>query len=390
MDDQARYDAILLHNLKDLELARGVDRLLQPHRLSIWFSDRDLRLGDTLTGSIGRAMHRSRFVLLCLGPNDLGNYQGWETSAAITDAITLRRPVIPIWMPGAEPERIELPFVRDLVSLDLRARLSNPAGIEKLVARLKDGRPAPPDELEPPEALGLGGGMPHDLVDSVDQVAASAIEHGLTLYVGDTLADRHDICASNSAKLAAALVGELGLTEAAAANAFMSVPQAGFLYSIKQGEDRARRTLKQRVGVSSLEEPEAYRDVAGLLVAAREIGCFTTSKSSEPRLLAVTTNVDLALERAFLRAGLPFTRLLFTSVATAGDRKRERGGLHATEFPDPMPRADGAVVLGEGSTALRERRANELAANELAGWRDSYDQLAGAKANFEIFSPRSS
>jgi hypothetical protein len=171
-DDRASYDAILLHNLKDLEAVRGVDRLLRPHGLSIWFSDRDLRFGTDLDASINRAMHRSRFVPLCLGPHDLGNYQGWETGAALGDATALRRPVAPILLPGAAPDRVEWPMLRALVSLDLRAGLSNAEELVELAAQLKERQPAPTPEAEPPEPPGPGAGIPRDEVDSVDQVAA--------------------------------------------------------------------------------------------------------------------------------------------------------------------------------------------------------------------------
>jgi hypothetical protein len=152
------FDVFLSHNSIDKPVVRELKRLLTAHKLRAWLDADELVPGENWQSGLVAGIMNSTAFAVCIGPAGVGPWEDEEMQGALTLAVSERRRVIPILLPGA-PDKPELSlFLRNRTWVDLREGFTQ-EGVSRFV-------------------WGITGTKPE--VNSVD---ALQVEEGQTLQV---------------------------------------------------------------------------------------------------------------------------------------------------------------------------------------------------------------
>ena len=93
------YDVFISHASEDKEtiVAALVDALLA-ERLTVWYDDTELRIGDSLRRKIDAGVAKSRVGLVVLSKAFMGkNWTNYELDGIVTRSVTEEQVLLPIW-----------------------------------------------------------------------------------------------------------------------------------------------------------------------------------------------------------------------------------------------------------------------------------------------------
>ena len=139
------YDAFLCHNLNDLQVVRKFYEALKSKGLKIWFSEKDLRPGASLSEILEKIVPQTDCMLFACGSSGTGDWQKKEMSTYLLTIVSKGGRVIPVLLPGAKTKPILPESIREYVWVDLREGITG-----KSVNRLVHGIRGEPVKLESP------------------------------------------------------------------------------------------------------------------------------------------------------------------------------------------------------------------------------------------------
>jgi TIR domain len=319
----SRFDVFISYNRKDKKAVVQVAEKLRVRGLEVWLDDWEIPPGLPISERIDNGIRNCRSVAVFIGPDDVGPFQSAEIQAIIMEHVDRGIPAIPVLLRGASPDSI-----RNLSPLLTRNRwidFNEEGGDdEENLYRLHWGitgkrppRQQPPaseprntesDEPAPPVSQ-------HDPVENALRHLSEQLRtQNVTYFVGPGAAVGCQPMPAQGCDIAHGLLCELNIIEAGYKGLLPPVGVAGMYYSARSG-DRGLEAMVMEQAARALgrsqklkEFPPAHDELAGLLKLlpsrpARRGG------SKVPQLI-VTTNLDLMMERALLRAGLSFTRIV--------------------------------------------------------------------------------
>jgi len=135
MPDGETFDCFLSHNSRDQPAVRALAAHLRARGLTVWLDEEQLRPGLSWQPLLESGIGASRSVAVLVGADGLGPWEQEEMHAALTLAVSDKRPVIPVLLSDA-PAVPKLPlFLRGRTWVDLRAGADTggPAGLDQLV-----------------------------------------------------------------------------------------------------------------------------------------------------------------------------------------------------------------------------------------------------------------
>jgi len=142
------YDVFLSHNSKDKPTVQALAQRLRDAGLTVWLDERDLVPGEPWQEGLEEGLARSRTVVVAIGPAGIGPWQNEELRLAIdTRAREPDRRVIPVLLPGAEPELP--PLLSRFAWVDFRNGLDDAHAFQRLLDGIQ-GRGAP--SIAPPRS----------------------------------------------------------------------------------------------------------------------------------------------------------------------------------------------------------------------------------------------
>lgn len=145
------FDVFLSHNSKDKPAVRELKRLLEAHELRAWLDADELVPGENWQPGIVNGIMNSETMAVCIGSAGVGPWEDEEMQGALTLAVSQRRRVIPVVLPGA-PEKPEISlFLSSRTWVDLRSGLTE-EGIARLVWGITGVKPKT-DSVKLPETL---------------------------------------------------------------------------------------------------------------------------------------------------------------------------------------------------------------------------------------------
>jgi hypothetical protein len=145
------FDAFLSHNSNDKSEARQLKQLLESRGLTVWFDEDQLQPGLSWQPLLEQGLQIAGSVIVAIGSAGMGPWQTEETRAAISNAQSLNRPVIPVLLPNSASAEPALgAFLRARTWVDLRGGYSS-LQINRLVwgitgRKVETGRDPSPKE----------------------------------------------------------------------------------------------------------------------------------------------------------------------------------------------------------------------------------------------------
>jgi hypothetical protein len=98
-DDGQAFDVFISHASEDKDdVVRELAHALRARRLSVWYDEFSLHIGDSLRRKIDQGLARSRVGLVVLSPSFIA--KGWtnyELDGIVTRAVTGEQVLLPIW-----------------------------------------------------------------------------------------------------------------------------------------------------------------------------------------------------------------------------------------------------------------------------------------------------
>jgi hypothetical protein len=155
------FDVFLSHNSKDKPAVRELKRLLEVQGLRAWLDVDELVPGENWQPGIVDGIMNSETMAVCIGSAGVGPWEDEEMQGALTLAVSQRRRVIPVVLPGA-PEKPEISlFLSSRTWVDLRGGLTD-EGIKRLIWGITRVKPTAKagSEVTPEEQRVEGGRVP--------------------------------------------------------------------------------------------------------------------------------------------------------------------------------------------------------------------------------------
>ena len=133
----ARYDVFISYSSPDAVVVEQLSRSLQDAGLRVWLDTWELVPGARWKDSIEEAIRSAAATLVCIGGSGVTQSQRVEYQSAVQlETLDESKPLIPVLLPGAEPETVPS-FLRARSWVDLRNGLDNRRELARLLAAVE-------------------------------------------------------------------------------------------------------------------------------------------------------------------------------------------------------------------------------------------------------------
>lgn len=152
----AAFDVFLSHNGKDKPVVRELAEALRARGLRPWLDEDELIPGRPWQEELERSIAEAKTAAVLTGKDGLGPWEEVEMRACLDQFVKLRKPAIPVLLPGAA-EQPNLPmFLTQLTWVDLRDGLTE-EGLDRLVWAITGTKPAARGGGERPDLSASAG-----------------------------------------------------------------------------------------------------------------------------------------------------------------------------------------------------------------------------------------
>ncbi len=400
-----RYAAFVSHNTKDQALAIQLNDRLAEKGLQTFLAQEELpqQPQTAVHEACYDALGRSQTMLVCVGPQGIGQSQRFEIETAYQLEADGNLAIIVVLLGDAERKSALADHTRLLAKLPYvfpdREGSPDLGGLILFLLRRKEAeRPAPRSTSDDEADLEQNAANVTTDADSPTEyekeaeraanlLAESIADRGVTIFVGSLWPERDQNAVFNPNEVAHGLLEHIGIPVPDPARV-MPLEKAALCYTIasgRTGEKAAEKAILSTINQKfSLLSPPAYSVVAE--IAKRVASAAANEADNEDArgansLLLVTTNVDRLLERSLVDAGTSFLKVvamrdghvvqvLFEDVELLQDgRIRLRTNAHALEEGADDPITTETTVYGPEAVAGAEegiRKAFESRSKVLA------------------------
>lgn len=135
------YHVFLSHSVDDKDgIANALDAALREKGLKIWYSGRDLKVGDPILPEINKGLRRCRFGVVILSPSFLDKYWGTYEMSILLGNSKGRKKVFPVLYNMTKEElAVRAPMISSLFAID--AAMGIPQVAEKIHDEIVRARP---------------------------------------------------------------------------------------------------------------------------------------------------------------------------------------------------------------------------------------------------------
>lgn len=329
----------LSYNSEDVEAARRITLTLRSTGLDVWFDEWEQRPGTPNQRSIATALANSEAVVILIGASGLGKWQEAEVEIAIAEQVRRHCPVIPAILPGA-PDDIDVPlFPRRSTWVKFRGSLDDADAIKLLRWGITGENPYKQDvdtkvAADPPRMDAVA--------DAVSDLTSMMRSGNLTFFLGAGASHGGADRPPSTFEIARELLLHLKLIEPEYDRLLPPVDVAGTCYATELGDINLEDKVVELIANRSSSVPLLHEKLSRLLVVMSRRPPRRLRSAQRPQLV-VTTNLDVMMERAFLRAGIAFTRII---------QHKSDPIIAINEYRD-------VVLLEEGKTVQLQAKSSE-------------------------------
>jgi hypothetical protein len=305
------HDVFVSYNSRDYEAAQRIVDFLRGRELDVWFDQDNVTPGDRFAGEIASGLKTSSAVVVLVGPAGLGDYQKDEIKVANEYHQNSGIRLLNVFLPGY-PQDAEDYLSETLATLSavyFRKDIGEPTKLSQIIWGVTGVKPA--DKKGAPVAIVSETASTDTVADAAHRlVLAHERFKCLTFFVGTRYADVERL--PRQCDIARDLLAGLDITAEERA-ILPTVDNLGTYFATKNDV----LVLENRVAKMIYEGTRKSPPLHDLL--ARVIRRLEKAREGVPPpfpQLIVTTALDVLTERALLREGISFTRIVQHASAT--------------------------------------------------------------------------
>jgi hypothetical protein len=350
-----RWDVFLSYRGADRSAVSQIAQKLRDMRLKVWWDEWEVPPGADFQQSLWDGLKKSWATAVFIGPSTVMGWQELEVKGAINEQVKSGKPVLPIFLPGVlDPDKIDLEFLGLNSRVVFERSLDEQRVYDRMVwgiTGINPDRPSP--ESAPAPAAEAQTTTEGFTAEAVKQIASWLKSGNVTFFIGPAVAGGEPVLPLQNWEIALKLLREIHLIGTDDVEFLPSVDIAATLYGISETDPVLEDTVISLIQSRSAEIPAVQRSLGDLLarLARREL---PRGRKLQKQLI-LTMNIDLMMERALLRAGVGFTRVV--------QHKSERE-LYVTNYHDPSLMSVQADKLDD---AIQRAEAMPLAPEAVAG-----------------------
>ncbi len=341
---QHEFDVFISYNSKDSKAVQGIAKRLKERDLKVWLDEWELQPGKPWLERIEQGLMRSRAFAVFIGPRGIGPWEQPESGVALNRQVKEKLSVIPVLLPGARksesgerrPEEVLPPFLAQSTWVDFHLGLSDDAAFEKLVWGITGVNPLA-NMTTSPVAPSWTSPQSHDVLqDALTAVEESIVSGDVTYFLGRSSVGLRNMYPAAPCEVSAQLLSMLDLVTDGYAGLVPEVESVASLVAATRGERALEKEVVRLINGAGDSRPEVHTALAVFMKILESHGTARRARRRAPRLI-VTTNFDLYMERALLRAGMRFTRLV---------QFRSEPRIDVTLFDQGVLVGDGMLLSG--------------------------------------------
>ena len=301
------FDAFLSHNSRDKAQVKIVAEALKKNRIRVWLDEWELIPGRPWQEGITAGLQQSKTVVVLIGPAGVGRWEEPEIRVALDQSLHRNIPVIPVLLPGVSRTEVEdRPFLRQHTWVEFKDGLEDADTLRRLIWGITGRNPyidsaaAAPSESVPAPKL-------DPLNEAVKYLADRSRSTNITFVLGRNFLDS-GTSGSIPAMLSRELLASLDLIGSDYNHLVPPLDQSASYYAARWDEFQLQSTVADLLMQQKVEVPAVYEALARLLVVLNDRSERRTRSPVEQ--LIVSTNIDTWLERALIRAGISFSRVV--------------------------------------------------------------------------------
>lgn len=307
----SEHDAFISYNHKDRFIVDQIANELAKRGVAVWIDQRDLPLGIEWQKQAETALLACPVTIVCIGRHGIGKWQEDEIRAALElQKKDSQRRVIPVLLEGASEESVS-PFLGGRTRTDLRRGLDH-AKLTELsdqIPRKNPGQPAPAPNK--PAESNEQRQVNRALRNLTDYLAKGG---HVTFFVGPDTDDVANRVGSAPSNFARELLLEAQIINPDYDQLLPPIDVAGLYFAVNAAQNwdggwRLEDHVRNLISQHTISQSVIYEALAKLIGLSETNPRRRRGVSQDPQLI-VTTNLDTALERALLVAGVSFTRVI--------------------------------------------------------------------------------
>lgn len=308
---ETSFDVFLSYNTSDRPSVKVLADKLVACGIRVWLDYEEIAPATSLVQSIDKGLRGSRAIAIIVGPGNLGSWQTPEVEGAIATQIKRGTRAFAVILPGtsdAVVDALPLFLVKDRY-VDFREGLENEDGFFNLRWGITGTKPERKKPAKPGDEQAIAAPAPDDTVEeAIEDLVQTLKTQNVTFFLGPGAAYGSTPMPAQAYDIARDLLEELKIIEATYKELLPPVDVASLYFGIRSGDRLLQQRVTERVADKSRVFPQTHDRLAELM---KLLGKRPERRSGGRNLqLLVTTNLDLMMERALLRAGLSFTRIV--------------------------------------------------------------------------------
>lgn len=338
---ETNFDVFLSYNTKYRPSVKILKDKLAECGLHVWIDYEQIPPAASLIQSIDEGLRRSRSVAIFVGPDELGAWQTPEVEAALAVQIKSSTRTFPVILPGTTESAVNaLPlFLLNGRYVDFREGLESEDGFFNLLWGITGIKPErKPEKSKDDQAFSMP--TQEDVVqEAIDDMVQILKTQNVTFFLGPGAAYGSDPMPAQASDIARELLEELKIIESTYSELLPPVDVASLYFGVRSGDQILEKRVTERVADKSRVFPKTHDRLAALI---KLLSKRPERRSGGRNLqLIVTTNLDLMAERALLRAGQSFTRIVQLRSGRQVDVKEYRNVQLVGDGLVQLPDEDG-------------------------------------------------
>lgn len=302
------YDVFLSYSRQDKPAVKQIGEALKTFGLAVWLDEWELQPGRPWQEEVEKALERSRATVVFIGPQGMGPWEEPEMRAALEEQVHRKIPVIPVLLPGVS-DTIKLPlFLRRNTWVIFCNDLQDQGALYRLYWGITGKKPDREKKERQKHSASIPSGEQEPLEEAVNNLVAFLRSGNITFFLGREASEGGDNLPPSSYEITYNLLSSLKLIHPDYNQLLPPVDMAAAYYAIKEGDSNLEDKIVDLIMERSNAIPSLHLRLAALLKILQRLPKRRVRRRTQQ--LIITTNFDVMMERALLRFGIAFTRIV--------------------------------------------------------------------------------